>query len=357
MPRTRSQSAQQVQQEPCSSSNTNQAEPDGRAIGYFYKKGSPGSPTKSRRERDVVGAEIDNYEITWPLTHSRKAFELPSGQPLSWWFNHHRVLPAELELGCLLPSMRLLAHRGGGDASPCFKLFNPSLTIFQNAISLLKELRQVLFPSAFYPYTAAVGPGMGLNPVMERQVGAEGSRCWPWFSPLVVDKAKERQKEEEERWKKEQEKRRKVQLPQPRPMGPQLEPKCMVASSAAVRMVEGMHKVSGGYVEVQLGSLKRVDASGVVTWTPVFELGHRLVYWAMQGPVDQDARWWAGQLPCEQAGPVVMHSCHNKSCLQPWHLLLGNYSENNKRKQAADYNAAWERQSKRASEQQAQQHA
>jgi hypothetical protein len=70
----------------------------------------------------------------------------------------------------------------------------------------------------------------------------------------------------------------------------------------------------------------------------------------MQGPFQHDARAWAGEAPEQQAGPVVMHSCHNKSCLQPWHLLLGNYSENNKRKPPADYTGAWERQSTRAIE-------
>ena len=83
-----------------------------------------------------------------------------------------------------------------------------------------------------------------------------------------------------------------------------------------------------GYVLVVLGSIKQADGS----WTPVKEYGHRLVYWALLGPFQHDPQAWTGAAPEQQAGPVVMHTCHNRSCLQPLHLLLGNYSENNTRR-------------------------
>ena len=119
------------------------------------------------------------------------------------------------------------------------------------------------------------------------------------------------------------------QTPYQRPLdAPVYEPECMVASSSCVRMQGGMEQVSGGYVLVVLGSIKQADGS----WTPVNEYGHRLVCWALLGPFQHDPQAWTGAAPEQQAGPVVMHTCHNRSCLQPLHLLLGNYSENNTRR-------------------------
>ena len=45
---------------------------------------------------------------------------------------------------------------------------------------------------------------------------------------------------------------------------------------------------------------------------PVF--AHRLSHWAFKGPIPEDR--------------IILHSCHNKSCVNPDHLRAGTVSEN-----------------------------
>ncbi len=114
---------------------------------------------------------------------------------------------------------------------------------------------------------------------------------------------------------------------------------------------------------VLLGYLKQADTASTHPWTPIWEGAHRLVYWAMLGGLDHKPSLWEGAAEGQKAGPVVMHSCHNRACLQPYHLTLGSYSENRQRLPQqgkrlqrgqklppwhADYRAAFGRRAERA---------
>ena len=317
-------------QQPASSSRAATPPPSSRAVeSYYNKKRHPGSPTKhnprGQRQIDRVQDRITAH----PDTYSRRALDIPRRQPLTWWFAPHNQVAAAEELHCLLPSMLQLAQPAA-DQVAHFSLFNPADTIHQNAVRLLKQLGDVLFPSAFHPCSSTTPqeelPPAFLAPL--QQQGVDEWRCWPWFSPLVIDQAARVEKMRKLLAAQSKSSNSK-QTPYQRPLdAPVYEPECMVASSSCVRMQGGMEQVSGGYVLVVLGSIKQADGS----WTPVKEYGHRLVYWALLGPFQHDPQAWTGAAPEQQAGPVVMHTCHNKSCLQPLHLLLGNYSENNTRR-------------------------
>lgn len=103
---------------------------------------------------------------------------------------------------------------------------------------------------------------------------------------------------------------------------------CMWASLAMVRAHPSMlmatraghnknSKTGGSYLRVAIGEQPGVRGK------PVYERAHRIVAWAMFGPP-----------PREIAQPVAMHTCGDKTCLNPRHIVWGERAENVSRRLA-----------------------
>ena len=271
---------------------------------------------------------------------------LSPGQTLrEWWFSKtDRQLPAKQERAeHLLPSMRRVSLELKPNELFQPKAFNPSLSIHQNTCTIFKLLSEVMLPSAFFPHSAS-------SPVDQLPADylkdPECVHMWPWANPLLEDVTEQVQQQNTNR----------------QVLGRHHAPECMHASRTRVAM-HSQAEMAEGYVAVLLGYLKQADTSSTHPWTPVYEGAHRLVYWAMLGGLDHKPSLWEGAAEGQKAGPVVLHSCHNRACLQPYHLTLGSYSENRQRppKQSqrlergqrlppwqADYRAAFGRRAERA---------
>ncbi len=121
-------------------------------------------------------------------------------------------------------------------------------------------------------------------------------------------------------------------------------PVCMVASKL-LREAGGHAYLAEGYVHVVLGMVRSQQAEGSskASWQPCIERAHRLVLWALLGPLDLNEQDWGGG-----KRPLVMHQCNNSRCLHPGCLLLGNYSENNRKRGHGHYADAVERRKAKA---------
>ena len=84
---------------------------------------------------------------------------------------------------------------------------------------------------------------------------------------------------------------------------------CMVYKVEKARETKHIYPLKSGYITVVLG----YKGKGV----QVLELAHRLVLWAIKGPP-----------PTSMMYPVAMHTCNNKSCLNPMHMMWGENKDN-----------------------------
>ena len=286
------------------------------SLGYYFKKGHPGSPTKhlganekQLEEADLLMDEIKAASAT--TRYIRRPLELGGEGPHPWWFLKHQVPSAKEEVHLLLPSMRECVVQGSGSFKSC--LFDPSLSIYQNVCCIFKALQEIMLPSALHPHQPPNHHGGGPLP------DEEGFKAvWPWTHPLV----KEQDVPASARVRRHT----------------RVEDVCMLASSRGRKHHSNHTFMLGGYVYVVLGSLRRSNQHTknkhtTNTTTRVIERAHRVVYWAMLGPIDVRPGDWGGP---EGVGPIVMHTCHCKACLSPGHLVLGNYSENNMQRGRAD---------------------
>jgi hypothetical protein len=89
-------------------------------------------------------------------------------------------------------------------------------------------------------------------------------------------------------------------------------PQCMLLDPARVRAAANVVR-GEGYVWLVMGQL----GHGRANRTPIREGAHRFVLWSSWGPPPDDIVF-----------PVAMHSCHNKACLNPLHLVWGENAEN-----------------------------
>lgn len=92
---------------------------------------------------------------------------------------------------------------------------------------------------------------------------------------------------------------------------------CMQVDPSLVRNKEGLVMDNKGYVRVNLGwkDKKRVS-----------EMAHRLVLWGIFGPPG----WLKNKRVDSSEGLSLhcLHSCDNKLCLNPWHLVWGRPVDN-----------------------------
>lgn len=95
---------------------------------------------------------------------------------------------------------------------------------------------------------------------------------------------------------------------------------CMLLDHGKVSRARHFRSVRLGYAWMVLAGsgIKKVEESL-----------HRFVLWAMFGPPSLSL-----------AFPVVMHTCHNRSCLSPLHMVWGENGENIAPRSAADSLAA-----------------
>jgi hypothetical protein len=88
-------------------------------------------------------------------------------------------------------------------------------------------------------------------------------------------------------------------------------PQCMLMDPARVIAAEYVTR-GRGYVWLMLGQIGHGRAR-----VNIKEGAHRFVLWANWGPPPPDI-----------ADPVAMHMCHDKACLNPFHLVWGEIWEN-----------------------------
>lgn len=100
---------------------------------------------------------------------------------------------------------------------------------------------------------------------------------------------------------------------------------CMVISPAKVAETQWVYITKEGYVRLLLGERGFGRTERVMMW----ECAHRIVLWAFEGPPTMQQYTWAGEQGIKGNGLVVCHTCNNKLCLNPHHLVYGTEWENN----------------------------
>ncbi len=90
---------------------------------------------------------------------------------------------------------------------------------------------------------------------------------------------------------------------------------CLECDTKLVKKADGISKTTSGYLTVYLGSMYKTQEEGEpgqcqeeAGMKGQKEFAHRLVCWARHGP------------PPEEGNIDACHKCHNKKCLNPWHL-------------------------------------
>ena len=292
------------------------------ALSYYFRKAHPGCPQLDKQpqpETDTVMTEVisrnaspvpsepkpgepgfapRNYEF-------RKPVVLAANQPLTWFYTQHTEHPAmhPAEQQHLLPSMLQLvtAHQQG--KANCRLLFDPGASIHANVCAIFRELKTALFPSACYPHA----PSAPADDLPARYLPQPWYHdVWPWAFTLAGS-----------------------YLPPGAEEGELWDRPCMLSRCRPLPSESASLQRTNGYVQILLGLVRQPARPGRRPWQPVHEYAHRLIYWAMLGRFDQQQTDWAGPNGQQLAGPVVMHTCQERGCLQPHHLVLGNYAENN----------------------------
>jgi hypothetical protein len=267
---------------------------------HHQRGGHPGPPRDA--EGRVMPARGPGDELMEQIAARPVAFQ--RGSVLGgyqWWHTHHTTTPtcdgASTSSGAggtalLLPSMMEVVKAVA---------YDPGLSIHENASALLVQLGTILHPSALHMVS--------------------GREC-PFFRPLF-------------RCERERDTRRNQFVTRQ-------QAECMYVCPRRVKEVHGGGKVQwvrlmphrnrSFYVSVLLGK----DKAGQNVW----EYAHRLVAWAMLGPLSAVSSSKApppvvvvvgGSGSKQQGGAgveVVMHSCHHKLCLSPCHLVAGSRQEN-----------------------------
>ena len=252
-----------------------------------------------------------------PHQYTRGPLVLAPGEKLEqWWFSKtdRQKAAREEKSEHLLPQLRRVALELGPHEEFQPRAFHPHLSIYHNVCKVFELLSKVMLPSAFHPHPSAACPLDELPAAYLKD--QECVHLWPWANPLLEDVTEQVQE----------------QNPSMSLCGRQHAGECMEASTTLVAE-HGLTEMAEGYVIVLLGYLKGPGtATTTTTWRPIYEAAHRLIYWAMLGGVDHRPGLWEGPSEGQKAGPVVMHTCHNRACLQPLHLALGSYSDNRKRR-------------------------
>lgn len=247
---------------------------------YYYNKKHPGNPKPHTIiDVDSVKASISSKglkEYVRKLYGGEWFFER-EGDVILWDLRKEEGVDNTEELKKLfLPSM-LKVELFEFDEPP---LFNPKLSIKENALAILGEVSDTLHPSGTMTIQERGGiPG-----------GRALRRAWPFMYPLFHT--------------------------------PTSIYRCLrwrwVGAKGNLDFTQlnhGKRKLGEkkAYLMVKLGHFRDGRGRKQVVW----ECAHRLVVWALGGGLND--------------GQVVMHVCDDERCLNPAHLLVGTQEHNTNR--------------------------
>ena len=266
-------------------------EADG-VLKYHFKEaeGHPGPDKdvqKIKRQRIIdENGRIYLREVRPKFPVLSRPLYVGLGGGVGRWFYEREGAKASTDLGLLLPSMRKVVRSGA---------FDTTMTIGGNGKELLKLLGGTILDKikAFVPSTYK-GKIQGKT-LAGYRLGEVGHGADGWVFKWPVNKGQwEGERLIEKEWL------------------------CLEWSMIGVGGfdgVGGMEKFKvhpNGYLQVLLGWDE--------DWGAVWEVAHRLVYWCYEGVPEEGGG--------EVEKMVVMHTCHNKRCLCPAHLLEGTSKEN-----------------------------
>jgi hypothetical protein len=241
---------------------------------FHYHKAHPGPPRDEHGRVKVAKGPADvlmEEMLARPGDYQRGS--VLGGRP--WWHTLQQQDGGQ-HYGGLLPSMAKVVKAG---------VFDPDLTIHHNAMALLSSLASILHPSALH------------------KVDVGSGRC-PFFEPLV-------------KWER-------VRDPLSNQHVAMVSGQCMHVCPKRVKEEKAWVRLkpchNGHYVYVKLGLGKDRQV--------VEEHAHRLLMWAILGPLGIGAGADGGLDGHSPPSVVVMHSCHHRLCLSPLHLVGGTRHEN-----------------------------